>query len=84
MNDRVQQQTLHVDKNMPFLALDQVPRIEPVRINTGPPFSALFTLWLSMTQAVGLDRKIGCGCSRVDRSHYPCETAARASPRAKF
>jgi hypothetical protein len=52
MNDRVQQQTLHVDKNMPFLALDQFPRIEPVRINIGPPFSALFTLWLSMTQAV--------------------------------
>ena len=54
MNDRVQQQTLHVDKNMPFLTLDQFARIEPVRINTGPPFSALFTLWLSMAQAVGL------------------------------
>ena len=54
MNDRVQQQTLHIDKNMPFLALDQFACIEPVRINTGPPFSALFTLWLSMMQAVGL------------------------------
>jgi hypothetical protein len=37
MNDRVQQQTLHVDENMPFLALDQFACIEPVRINTGPP-----------------------------------------------
>src|ERR1700740_976715 len=54
MNDRVQQQTLHVDENMSFLALDQFARIEPVRINAGPPFSALFTLWLSMMQAVGL------------------------------
>ena len=59
MNDRVQQQTLHVDKNMPFLALDQFARIEPVGINTGPPFSALFTLWLSMTQAVGLASRSG-------------------------
>ena len=54
MNDRVQQQTLHIDKNMSFLALDQFACIKPVRINTGPPFSALFTLWLSMMQAVGL------------------------------
>ena len=54
MNDRVEQQTLHVHKNVPFLALDQLARIEPVRIDKGPPFSALFTLWLSMMQAVGL------------------------------
>jgi hypothetical protein len=53
MNDRVQQQSLHVDENMSFLAFDQFARIEPVRINAGPPFSALFTLWLSMMQAVG-------------------------------
>jgi hypothetical protein len=38
MNDRVQQQTLHVDENMSFLAFDQFARIEPVRINAGPPF----------------------------------------------
>ena len=54
VNDRVQQQTLRVDENMSLLALDQLARIEPVRIDTGPPFSALFTLWLSMMQAVGL------------------------------
>jgi hypothetical protein len=44
---------LHVDENMPFLALDHFARIEPVRIIPGPSFSALFTLWLSMMQAVG-------------------------------
>jgi hypothetical protein len=50
----MQQQTQRIDKNMPLLALDQFARIEPVRIDTGPPFSALFTLCLSMMQAVGL------------------------------
>ena len=44
MNDGVQQQTQSIDQNMPLLALDQFARIEPVRINAGPPFSALFTL----------------------------------------
>src|SRR5499427_8437948 len=38
MNDRVQQHTLHVDENMSFLAFDQFARIEPARINAGPPF----------------------------------------------
>ena len=44
MNDGVQQQTQCIDENMPLLALDQLARIEPVRIDAGPPFSALFTL----------------------------------------
>ena len=44
MNDGMQQQTQRIDENMPLLALDQLARIEPVRINAGPPFSALFTL----------------------------------------
>ena len=54
MNDGVQQQTQRIDENMPLLALDQLARIEAGRIDAGPPFSALFTLWLSMIQAVGL------------------------------
>jgi hypothetical protein len=54
MNDGVQQQTHRVYENMTLLALDLFPRIVAVRINAGPPFSALFTLWLSMMQAVGL------------------------------
>ena len=44
MDDGVQQQTECIDQNMPLLALDQLARIEPVRIDAGPPFSALFTL----------------------------------------
>jgi hypothetical protein len=38
MDDRVQQQTLGVDKDVSFLTLDQFARIEPMGINTGPPF----------------------------------------------
>ena len=53
MNDGVQQQTQRIDENMPLLALDQFACIEPVRIDARPPFSALFTLWLSMMAAVG-------------------------------
>jgi hypothetical protein len=44
MNDGVQQQSQRIDENMPLLALDQFARIEPVRIDAGPPFSALLTL----------------------------------------
>jgi hypothetical protein len=38
---------------MPLLALDLFARIVTMRINAGPRFSALFTLWLSMMAAVG-------------------------------
>ena len=44
MHDGVQQQTQRIDENMPLLALDQFARIEPVRIDVRPPFSALLTL----------------------------------------
>jgi len=44
MHDGVQQQTERIDQNMPLLALDQFARIEPVRIDVRPPFSALLTL----------------------------------------
>ncbi len=53
-DDAAQQQALRIDQNMPLLALDQLARIEAVAVDAGPPFSALFTLWLSMMQAVGL------------------------------
>ena len=65
-DEAVQEQALRIDQDMALLALDQlarVPRVAPkarprtgsaVRIDAGPPFSALFTLWLSMMQAVGL------------------------------
>jgi hypothetical protein len=38
---------------MPLLAGDLLARIVAGRIDPNPPFSALFTLWLSITQAVG-------------------------------
>ena len=45
MNDGVQQQPLHIDENMPLLALDQPARVEPMRIDARPPFfSALHAL----------------------------------------
>jgi len=62
MNDGVKQEAYCVDKNVPLLALDLLARIVAVRINARPPFSALFTLWLSMMAAVGLAFR--CACSR--------------------
>ena len=60
MNDRVQQQTQRVYENMALLALDLLARIIAMRIDPGPPFSALFTLWLSMMAAVGLASRSPC------------------------
>jgi len=53
-DDAAQEQTLRIDQNVPLLAFDQFARIKAGRIDADPPFSALFTLWLSMMQAVGL------------------------------
>ena len=44
VDDGVQQQTECIDQNMPLLALDQLAGVEAMRIDAGPPFSALFTL----------------------------------------
>jgi hypothetical protein len=46
MHDGVHQEALRIDENVPLLPLDP-------RIDAGPPFSALFTLWLSMIAALG-------------------------------
>jgi hypothetical protein len=68
----VQQQTQRIDKNVALLAFDQlaaIPRVgpmarprtgSPMRIDARPPFSALFTLWLSTIQAVGLASRSAC------------------------
>jgi len=53
MDDGVQDQTLRVYKEMALLAFDLLASVEAVGIDTAPPFSALLTLWLSMTAAVG-------------------------------
>ena len=60
MNDRVQQQSYRIDEDMPLLSLDLLAGIVTIRIDAGPPFSALFTLWLSITQAVGLTSRPIC------------------------
>lgn len=39
---------------MSLLAFDLLARVIAMGIDAAPPFSALFTLWLSMTAAVGL------------------------------
>src|SRR5208282_3349936 len=54
VHDRVHQQALGIDEDVPLLALDLLARVVARRIDAGPPFSALLTLWLSMMAAVGL------------------------------
>ena len=56
----VQQQPQGVDEDVALLALDQLAGIEAMWIDACPPFSALFTLWLSTTQAVGLASRSAC------------------------
>ena len=57
---RVQHQAQCVGQDVTLLTLDQFACIKAVRINAGAPFSALFTLWLSITQAVGLASRSAC------------------------
>jgi len=60
MHDGVDQQAQRIYENVALLALDLLARIITMRINPGPPFSALFTLWLSMMAAVGLASRSSC------------------------
>jgi hypothetical protein len=60
VNDRVEQQAQRIYENVALLAFDFLARIIAMRINPGPPFSALFTLWLSMMAAVGLASRSLC------------------------
>ena len=59
-HQRVQQQPQRIDEDVTLLALDQLSGIEPMGIDARPPFSALFTLWLSTMQAVGLASRSAC------------------------
>jgi hypothetical protein len=54
MDERVHQQALGVDQDVALLAPDLLARIVAGRVDRAPPFSAPFTLWLSMMAAVGL------------------------------
>src|SRR6516165_4301547 len=53
MHHGMKQQTQRIYEDVALLALDLFARIIAMRIDAGPPFSALFTLWLSMIAAVG-------------------------------
>ena len=59
-HQRVQHQAQRIDENVALLSLDQLAGIEAMRVDARAPFSALFTLWLSMTQAVGLASRPAC------------------------
>jgi hypothetical protein len=48
----VQQQALRVYQKVALLSLDLLSGIVARRVDFGPPFSALLTLWLSMIAAV--------------------------------
>ena len=63
MNGSTQQKAERIYENVALLALDLFSCIVAMRIDAGPPFSALFTLWLSMMAAVGL-------ASRCSRSRH--------------
>ena len=52
MHDGVHQEAFRIDENVALLALDFLARIIAMGV-VSPPFSALFTLWLSMMAAVG-------------------------------
>jgi hypothetical protein len=56
----VQHQTERFDKDVTLLALNLLAAIITVRVDRRPPFSALFTLWLSMIAAVGLASRPAC------------------------
>lgn len=60
MNGGAQQQTKRVYENVAFLALNLLSCIVTMRIDLRPPFSALFTLWLSTMAAVGLASRSSC------------------------
>lgn len=54
MHDGVQQQALGVYRDVALLAFGPLAAIVARRVDAGPPFSALSTLWLSMIATVGL------------------------------
>src|SRR5438045_1580943 len=60
MNDRVQQQPLRIYQDMALLPSDLLACVITGRVDRGPPFSALLTLWLSMIAAVGLASRPAC------------------------
>ena len=60
VDDEVEHQAERVDNDVPLLAFDFLACVVAGRIDAGPPFSALLTLWLSMMAAVGLASRFAC------------------------
>jgi hypothetical protein len=54
MNHGMKQEADGIDEDVTLLAFDLLACIIAIRVDAAPLFSALLTLWLSMTQAVGL------------------------------
>lgn len=52
-DEETDQQAERIDRRVPLLSLDFLARVIASRINVGPPFSALLTLWLSTIASVG-------------------------------
>lgn len=53
MNGDGKDQAEGIDEEMAFLAFDLLARVIARRVDARPPFSAFFTLWLSITAALG-------------------------------
>ena len=54
VHDGVHRQALRVHEHVALLAPDLLARVIARRVDAAPPFSALFTPWLSMIAALGL------------------------------
>jgi hypothetical protein len=81
MHDHTEQQSLRVDPNVALAPLDLLGGVIAAR----PPFSVVFTLWLSMMAAVGLASRPSLSRSIVTRwwrilSHTPWRRNARKYP----
>ena len=78
VDDHAEQQARGVDRDMPLAALDLLCRIPAAR----PPFSVVFTLWVSITAALGLGSRPSRSRSIITRwwriaSHTPASAKAR-------
>jgi hypothetical protein len=58
VDDDGEDQAEGVDEQMALLAFDLLARVIARRVDARPPFSALFTLWLSITPALGLAARL--------------------------